>query len=71
MKMNKCTECAGDIVKKDKVFYQTYGNKKIRIDMTVDSCSLCDYTKVTKDMITEYNQKYQDAINKEKERKEH
>lgn len=35
--------------------------------MTVDSCSLCDYTKVTKDMITEYNQKYQDAINKEKE----
>lgn len=37
--------------------------------MTVDSCSLCDYTKVTKDMITEYNQKYQDAINKEKERR--
>lgn len=70
--MNKCTECAGDIIKKDKVFYQTYDNKKIRIDMTVDSCSLCDYTKVTKDMITEYNQKYQNAVNKEKkkERKE-
>lgn len=71
MKMSKCIECAGDIVKKDKVFYQTYGNKKIRIDMIVDSCSLCDYTKVTKDMITEYNQIYQAAINKEKERKEH
>lgn len=28
MKMSKCIECAGDIVKKDKTFYQTYGNKK-------------------------------------------
>ena len=37
MKMSKCIECVGDIVKKDKVFYQTYGNKKIRIESLFSS----------------------------------